>query len=230
MKRHVHGHGRKSEKIVLDCNHAPKHNKSFKCPQKVIDNDIVFSAAKDAIIATLNTKELNEQLINKLSNLPSLDLNKEKIAKLEDLLNLKIDTLDKFVEKNANTADLDITLYNKEYNNLVNEINTIKADIASLNIEISKGLHNKSRASLIQEFIDKKAPFEEIRLLNSLLKYIIVTPANDLIMISTGSNYNLEDIVTNHEILNNSAVLIQKTHYDIDLNKNITYKLVQLND
>lgn len=78
MKRHLWTNGKQYNKIVLDCNHAPKI-KQDRCSAKTIDNDILEAAGIDALYELLkgenNYKDIFIEFLE--SNIIDKDYSKE---------------------------------------------------------------------------------------------------------------------------------------------------------
>ncbi|MBG0763099.1 recombinase family protein [Acholeplasma laidlawii] len=229
MKRHVHNHNRKSEKIVLNCNHAPK-NPNIKCVEKPIDNELIMSVLNDVISGFISKDRAHAKVIKTLKENPN---RAELSAKLKELTkdNEYIMTeLDSFVNENLALAKEDPKSFNMTYSKYKDKIEKNNLDISRINLEISNSIISESRKEIINNFIKNNSSIAEGILIRAVFKLIIVTPTNDLVIILNDNKYSPSEIINDFTILNDTECLIDKTLYDKDLNKNISYKVVQLND
>lgn len=116
------------------------------------------------------------------------------------------------------------------YSKYKDKIEENNHDISRINLEISNSIISESRKEIINSFIKNNSSIAEGILIRAVFKLIIVTPINDLIIILNDNKYSPSEIINDFTILNDAECLIDKTLYDKDLNKNISYMVVQLND
>lgn len=228
MKRHVHNHKRPTEKIVLNCNHAPK-NPNIKCPEKPIDNDLILSVLDDVISCLISKKSAHAKVIATLKTNANKSELKANLAKLSKDNEVLLEGLDTYVNENLSLAKENPEAFNTGYMKYKSKLDKNHETIHKLNLEISNGMINESRLKIIQDYIDNRSTIGEGILIKTLFKLIFVTPTNDLVIILNDKHYNPSDLLDDYTLLNDADCLLDKTFYNKELNKNISYKVVQLN-
>ena len=229
MKRHFHNYGRKSSKVVLNCNHAPK-NPNITCDASTIDNTLVMSALNDVLNTLVSKNSAHAKVIQSLqTNANKTNLSTDLKALNKEHMFL-IDKLDSFVNDNIKMAKDDPEKFNTHYTEIRDKVNSTNEKITRINLEISKGLISESRIEIIREHLKVQPSIETGILIKTLFKIILVTPTNELLIVLNTPTYTPSEILNNFELLNDALCLIDKTHFDKELNKNISYKVVQINE
>jgi len=229
MKRHFHNYGRASSKVVLNCNHAPK-NPNVTCSASTIDNELVISALNDVIEHFVAKESAHDKVIQALqtnANKAKLSANLKELNKEHILL---VDKLESFVNDNMNMAKNDPDSFNESYSNIKNKLDNLNKKITKINLEISKGIISESRIEIIREHLKAKPSIAVGILIKSLFKIVLVTPSNDLLIVLNTPSFTPSEILNDFSLLNDAACLIDKTHFDKKLNKNISYKVVKINE
>ena len=228
MKRHIHNYKRPSEKIVLNCNHAPRIK--ITCDQKVIDNDLVLSAIDDFSNNLLDVDKINNEIID------AIDKNKDQTIILKEISsqNKKLDTkrseLDNLIKDYKNLIKADPLVFDSKYKEIRDQVSLIEEQISELNLELSSLRVNENKIQMINNHVKSKFKLSKSNFIKSFIKIILVTPKNDLIIVLDNSTILASEILSDFTILDNSTLLLKKTHYDKDLNKNISYKVVAINE
>lgn len=228
MKRHVHNHNRPSEKIVLNCNHAPKIK--LACDQKVIDNDLVLSAIDDFTNNLLNTNKLNTEIISAIENNKNIDYLNAEIERLTIDNHNAQNELEKLVDDYKELIKEDPSKFDTEYKNIRNSMAKQEEQLSKLNMELSSTIINEHRIKMIEKHINNNFKLSRSNFIKTFIKIILVNPNNDLIIVLDNSPLKASEILNDFTMLDNSSLLLEKTHYDKELNKNITYKVVSINE
>lgn len=228
MKRHIHNYNRKSQKVVLNCNHAPM-NKSIKCSSKVIDNKLVLSALNDAVVALIPKDKLHGKLIqtlNKTLTKGDLRLNLKRLESKNVTLN---EELDDYVNNNLNLLKENKDEFNKTYLKLKEQIDSNNKELSKLNLELSNSLLNQARLDLINKYIEKDPKIKDGSIIRALFKIILVSENNDVLFVLNENKLKVSEILNDFNVLNEAKVIIDKTHFNKELNQNVNYKVVSLN-
>ena len=140
------------------------------------------------------------------------------------------DQLETFVNSNMKLLKDNPDEFNNTYLKLKNKIELKNERISKINLELSNDLVNESRLDIINNFINNTASVKDGIIIKTMFKLIIVTPDNELLIILNVDTYKISEILNDFTILDNASVLIDKTHFDKELNKNVKYKVVIIDE
>ena len=123
MKRHIHGYGRPSERVVLNCNHAPQLK--IKCNNGTVRSDMVESAVLDVITTYGIDLGIDEILTREITSSSNYDFIKEQMNELNKIAIKKKLDIDKLIKENLNNNSIEHTSFNNEYSKHKNELDSI---------------------------------------------------------------------------------------------------------
>lgn len=229
MKRHVHHYGKPYQKIVLNCNHAPK-NPNIKCDQKVIENDLVLVALNDVINELTDTDKLNELVLAKLNKTLNQSHLKADLTALNSKRDSLIDNLEMFVSDNVSLVKDNPKAFNETYLKIKQEIEVLNEMISKQNLEMSSSIINAARTETISKYLENKVNISTGILIRTLFKLVLFTTTQDLLIVLNGDTNKISEILKDFSLLDGADIIIDKTYYDTTLNKNITYKVVTINE
>lgn len=227
MKRHIHNYNRQSEKVVLNCNHAPKIK--LRCEAKTIDNDLVMSAIESFTNILIDKETIQNKVLNNLSSdTDPFALTKKINEKESEIHNIKVklESLISNYKKNLN----DPHLFDLEYQKLIDKLNNENEAFENLKDKITTTTVNLNKRDLINNYVRNKFKLSSSVFIRNFIKLILVTPNQELIIILDNDDTLPSEILNDYTVLDNWDLLIDKTHYDEVLNKNVSYKVVLKNE
>ncbi len=228
MKRHIHGYKRNDEKIVLNCKHAPQLR--ISCDNKPVNNNLVESAVIDVISTYANEMGLTSIIAEKIAASSNYDEVRKKMDILNKQLIKKKVEVDDFIKRNLKTSSIEDASFNLEYTKLKNEIDSISTELRIFNNESIKFYGNTMKYEVLENILDEKQIFSNSLIVKSLVKLILVDTSGDLLIILNFGNATQDEILKDYSILNNAQIIYEKTHFDSELNLNIRYKAVILDE
>ena len=226
MKRHIHNYGRKSEKIVLNCKHSPQIK--INCSQNPIDNELMLSAIDNYVTNIIDVKSINNNVLEALERNMSTEATIEKINKLKNEINESSDELNELVKDSNVILNSDIIEIEKNYKSLKQVIDRNKQKITELELKVSTSSVNEHKLELIKEFTENKFKLSNSAFIKYFIKMILVTPDHNVMIIHNDNPILRSDLLKDFTLLNNATLLHEATHYDKELNQNISYKVVSL--
>lgn len=229
MKRHYHNVGRPNKKVVLNCNHAPTI-KMDRCPQKVLDSDLVQSALNDAINVLCLDKNLFNFIIEKLEVTLINSEAKEAINELEKKLANETASLDDYVGQKLSKLELNDDEFNETYIRKKKLIEGLKEQLSKEKYNHANRLITKNRTDMILSHIEQKDDFCDDYNVRSFFKAVFFDDDTGLTVILNDGTSTIEDFIINPNIIRNNVVLLEKTFFNKTLNKNIHYKVVSVNE
>ena len=137
--------------------------------------------------------------------------------------------LDDYVNNNLNLLKENKDEFNKTYLKLKEQIDSNNKELSKLNLELSNSLLNHARLDLINKYIENDPKIKDGSIIRVLFKIILVSENNDVLFVLNENKLKVSEILNDFNILNEAKVLIDKTHFDKDLNQNVNYKVVSLN-
>ena len=228
MKRHIHGFNRSDEKVVLNCKHAPQIK--ISCTNKPVNNDLIESAVLDVITTYANELGLDEIIAERIASSSNYDEIKLKMDDLNKALIKKKVEVDEFIKRNLKTNSIEDTSFNVEYNKLKNEIDAISCELRIYNDESIKFYANTTKYDVLKNVLANKKIFSNSLIVKSMIKIILVDAQGDLLIVLNFGNITQDEILRNYSTLNNARIIYEKTHFDSELNLNIRYKAVILDE
>lgn len=256
MKRHIHNHKRPTEKVVLNCNHAPQLR--IYCKNGVVLSDFVELAAVDVIKRYSKAVGIDEIIANEITSASNYDDVKKQMEILNKKVIKKKVELDKFIKENLTGSTIEDNSFNFEYTKLKNELQDLNNQLKEINDESLKFYAETTKFKIMKEIFEGRETLSNSLVIKSMIKLILVDKEGDLLIVMNVGNITQEDILSNlsnqedtqedtfsnlsnledtqEDILSilsfydDIQVLYEETLHDEKLNANIRYKVVVINE
>lgn len=228
MKRHVHGYGRPSQRVVLNCNHAPQMK--IACGNKPVRNDLVLSLVNEVIDTFAKAYNLDDIVAEHIAASTNYENIKIATADLKKEITMRKTSLDNLVKEKLKENEFLDDEFNKEYQSRKEQIEKLNKELLILKKESIDFYSNMNKYEVMKNIIEPTKDFTESLIIRSLIKLIVIDKESDPIIILNTSEISVDRILENKEIIKEAKVLYAMTHYDKYVNRNITYKVVELNE
>lgn len=141
----------------------------------------------------------------------------------------KVD-IDKLIKENLNTNSIEHTAFNNEYSKHKNELDSLLNELKVLNNESLSFYSDKTKYNILNDIFEGKSILSNSVVFKTMIKIILVDSQGDLLIVLNYGLTSIDDILNDYSLLNDSKILYDKTHFDSEINKNIRYKVVTLNE
>ncbi len=228
MKRHIHGYGRSSERVVLNCNHAPQLK--INCDRGTVRSDMVESAVLDVITTYGLDLGADEILARELTSSSNYDFIKEQMDELNKMVVKKKVEMDQLIRENLNTDSIEHNSFNIEYSKHKNELDSLTNELKELNKESLAFYSDSTKYNILKDIFEGKSILSNSVVFKTMIKIILVDAKGDLLIVLNYGTTSIDEILNDYSLLNNARLLYEKTHFDSEVNKNIRYKVVVLDE
>ena len=228
MKRHIHGYKRESERVVLNCKHSPQIR--INCDNSPVRSDLVESAVFDVIQSYAADLGLDKILAEELESSSNYKYVKEQMDILNKEVIKKKVKLDKFIKENLKTNTIEDASFNNEYAKQKNELEHLANQLRDLNDESIMYYSDKTKYKILNDIFKKKEILSSSVVVKSMIKIILVDIHGDLLIVLNFGHTTQDEILQDYSKINNAQILYEKTHFDSEINKNIRYKAVILDE
>jgi len=138
--------------------------------------------------------------------------------------------MDQLIRENLNTDSIEHNSFNIEYSKHKNELDSLTNELKELNKESLAFYSDSTKYNILKDIFEGKSILSNSVVFKTMIKIILVDAKGDLLIVLNYGTTSIDEILNDYSLLNNARLLYEKTHFDSEVNKNIRYKVVVLDE